>query len=257
MECLDSRVIDEPNPITTYSYKLTELYRELNLNKEDPRMKKARSLWVRDAWLLNVYVVNDPVTPENNGTIKIIKIGSALHNIIMEHFVGERSDEFGLRILDLSPNGCNFKVCVKDNGAGFHNYDSSYFTGSMAIAGVSDNESKMNDILNNIHNLTTVYSYMNYEDMKNMLITHFIADDEALAYDKVMGNTPKTSPVNTRSSVVNPVTQSANVEEYSDDDVVYEDTYEEPVVETIVKPTVKPTTTTDDEIDNLLASMKV
>lgn len=38
----------------------------------------------KESWYYNVYVVNDPVNPENNGKVKILQAGRQLQNIIEE-----------------------------------------------------------------------------------------------------------------------------------------------------------------------------
>ena len=54
-----------------------------------------------EKWLVNVYVVNDPVNPENNGKVKILRYGKQIHNIIMDAIEGEDAADLGPRIFDL------------------------------------------------------------------------------------------------------------------------------------------------------------
>ena len=74
---------------------------------------KSDSIYRRENWLVNAYVISDPDEPDNNDTVKILRFGKQLHKIIMEGINGEDSDQFGEKIFDLSD--LNFKKTTKRN----------------------------------------------------------------------------------------------------------------------------------------------
>jgi hypothetical protein len=176
VEFLDPAMIGEPNPIKKYSYALGDEYKRLKLDKEDARMKKARKIWTQNGWLINVLVVNDPVNPDNNGTVKMVRVGKQIHDIIQEHFMGRRKEEFGPKIFDLSPKGCNLCLVVDDNGAGYKNYKNSFFK-SASDCGVAAGADCEDYWENKAFNLSEVYPIKSYDELKEALDVHFLDKD--------------------------------------------------------------------------------
>lgn len=173
VEYLNPQMIGEPNPIAKFSYAQGDELKKLNLDTKDPRMIKARKIWKQYAWLINAVVVNDPVNPENNGTVKILRVGKQIHDIIQNHFTGMRKDEFGAKVFDLSPKGCNLRIVVGDNGAGFKNYKESYFMSSSDI-GISGQDEIDDYWDNRAFNLSEVYTFKSYEELKEAIDVHFL-----------------------------------------------------------------------------------
>lgn len=177
VEFTDPSIVGKPNPIKKYSFDLSAKYRELKLDKEDPRMKRARGLWTRDAWLINCYVVDDPSNPENNGTVKVLRVGKQLHeDVIYEAWKGERKDEFGMKIFDLSPKGCNLKIICADNGGGYKDYKKSYFMNPSEIEEIGSDKDKIKEVWDDCFDLTTVYPIKEYDELKDALELHFIGN---------------------------------------------------------------------------------
>ena len=77
-----------------------ERYRVLR-NGTETEKEKAKAIVRTERWLVNCYVVNDPVNEENNNKIKVLRFGRQLHKIIKEAMEGEDADELGARIFDL------------------------------------------------------------------------------------------------------------------------------------------------------------
>ncbi len=169
---------DEVNPIQIYSSKLTDKLRPLRLDKDDPRMKRARELWGKDAWLLNCYIVSDPTNPDNEGQVKILRLGKKLYDIVHEHVEGERKDEYGYKCFDPSASGCSFKIRVVDNGAGYANYDKSYFMQPSEIEGLSDNDSKIDEVFSSCFELKTLFPVKSQEELEDAIEVHFEGSEE-------------------------------------------------------------------------------
>lgn len=114
---------------------------------------------------VNVYVIDDPVNPANNGTVKIISMGQKLHGKIKDAI---ESEDFGQRIFDLSKNGCDFVIKVTDQG-GYNNYDSSSFSFPKDIG---LNSEKIEAIYKKLHKIDDV-KVKSYDEIKELFNTHF------------------------------------------------------------------------------------
>jgi len=153
----------ERDPIGEARYRITKTGTE-------EEKTKAQTILRRENWLANVYVINDPVNPDNNGTIKLLRFGRQLHKIIMEAMQGDEADELGYRIFDLSKNGCDFRIKVEKQGD-FPTYVSSKFGMPKAIEGVDD--TKANEIYNSASDLESVFTVKSYDELTEILNEHF------------------------------------------------------------------------------------
>lgn len=144
-----------------------ERYRLLRTGTEEEK-EKVGTIRRLEKYLVNVYVIEDPSNPDNNGKVKILRYGNQLHKIIMEAIEGEDADEFGDRIFDLGSNGVNFKIKCEKQGD-YPTYVSSRFTS----AGKLDlSESEQERIYNSVFDLTKVFTLKSYDDLKKMVDEH-------------------------------------------------------------------------------------
>jgi len=160
---LSHQTFNERDPIAE------ERYRVLRTGSEAEK-SKAKAIGRSEKWLVNVYVVNDPVNPDNNGKVKILRYGKQLQNIITDAIEGEDSEELGPRIFDLSPNGVNLKIKVEKQGE-YPSYVSSKFSMPAAIADMDDAKAKK--IYDSVHELDKVFTLKSYDELKKMLDEHF------------------------------------------------------------------------------------
>ena len=172
--------------------------------------ENSRLLTRRENWLVNVYVVNDPTNPENNGKIKMLRYGKQLHKIVSEAIEGEDADEFGARVFDLSPDGCNLKIKAEEQG-GYPTYVSSRFVSPSKITGLTDDDT-MNEIYTGIHDLESVFTVKSYDELKDMLDDHFFCKEP----DSVVSERADVAPVSAPPTVKPaaspaPVSQTASV----------------------------------------------
>ena len=147
---------------------ISEVYLSIQKHGSEEEKKKARVLARRENWLVNVYVVNDPVNPENNGEVKILRYGKQLHKVIMDALQGDESDEVGERMFDLSDKGCNLRIKCERQGD-FPTYVSSKFALPSALEGVEDS----NELYESVHSLDDIYNVKSYDDLKQTLDEHF------------------------------------------------------------------------------------
>lgn len=166
VSALSLQTIGKPDPIGMETYRLKK-------NGTDEEKEKVTAVKWQEQWYVNVYVVDDPTTPENNGTVKIFRFGKKLHKMIESAISGDDSDEFGPRVFDLSANGCNFKLKAEKQGE-YVAYDSSRFTSPVDL-GLS--EERQEEIYKNIHDLTAVNALKSEEELVEMWNKHFLCKD--------------------------------------------------------------------------------
>jgi len=168
----------ERDPIGETRYRITKTGTE-------EEKEKAKSILRRENWLVNVYVINDPVNPDNNGTIKLLRFGRQLHKVVMEAMQGDDADELGPRIFDLSKNGVDFRIKVEKQGD-FPTYVSSKFGMPKAVEGVDTKKAK--ELYEAMTDLEAVFTVKSYDELKELLNEHFfcLSTDES-------ANTQQTS----------------------------------------------------------------
>jgi hypothetical protein len=161
-------------PVTENKYRILR-------NGTEEEKHKANLLRRNERWLINAYVVDDPVNPENNGTLKIVRYGKQLHKIISDAIDGEGSEDFGARIFDLSENGVNLKIKSEQQGD-YITYVSSKFTMPKKIDGLSD--SKAEEIYNSVFDLSSIVQTKSNEELLQVLDEHFFTKPTLLVENK-------------------------------------------------------------------------
>ena len=150
-----------------------ERFRVLRTGSEEEK-EKMQAIRRLEKWLVNVYVVDDPSNPENNGKVKLLRYGKQLQKIITEAIEGEDAEEFGARIFDLGPDGVSFKIKVEQQGD-YPTYVSSRFTTAGKIK-LSEDEQK--DIYDNVFDLNDVFTLKSFDELKEMLNEHYYCKTE-------------------------------------------------------------------------------
>ncbi len=169
---LSLQTFGERDPIAEERYKI------LRTGNEEEK-EKAKAIVRAEKWLVNVYVVNDPVNPDNNGKVKVLRYGKQIHNIIMEAIEGEDSADLGPRIFDLGPNGVNFRVKVEKQGD-YPTYVSSKFAMPSAINGLDEDDHQ--GVYDSVLDLTSIFRVKSYDELKDMFNEHYhckTGDDSA------------------------------------------------------------------------------
>lgn len=168
VQALSPMTFGERDPIAE------ERFRILRMGTEDEK-EKVKAIKRVEKYLVNVYVIDDPTNPDNNGKVKLLRYGKQLHKIIMEAIEGEDAEEFGPRIFDLGSNGVSFKIKCENQGE-YPTYVSSRFT-SAGRFNLSEDEQKK--IYEGVYDLTKVYSLKSYDELKQMLDEHFYVREVA------------------------------------------------------------------------------
>lgn len=224
---LGLQTFGENDPIANLRWKLFKEWKEVNPNAENKEYDA--EITQKENWLVNIYILDDPSTPENNGTVKILRMGPQIKKIIDEATEGERSDELGWDIFDLS-KGYDLKI-VAEKKAKYTTFESSLFKTKSKY---SLDEDEIEEIYGKIHDLEQVYQVKTADELQDMLNEHFFIGEE--------------------KEERKPLPKKAAKEEkpWEDDDDIPMDheTDKKPA-----KKTTKKVETSDDEIDELLAGL--
>lgn len=159
----------EQCPIDTYYLKT---YR----NGTESEKESARILSRKEAWMVNVYVISDPETPENEGKVKILRYGKELAKIIDSALEGDDAAEFGVeKVFDIVEGStlrikCESRVAGGRGGKQMVTYASSKFL-SPSKLDLADEQ--VDQIFESIHDLKSVNKQTTGSEMQKMLDEHF------------------------------------------------------------------------------------
>lgn len=211
VQALSPQTFGERCPINEERFRLSR-------TGSDEEKEKASALRRTEKWLVNVYVVDDPTNPENNGKVKMLRYGKQIQKIITEAIEGEDAAEFGARIFDLSDEGVSFKVKCEQQGD-YPTYVSSRFTSAGKL---NFTEEQQNEIYGQTHTLKETFPIKSTDELTEMLNEHFHCKaDEPVATPATPGDTPPWSAPATAPA--EPVTQSvadpSPVESSVEDDI--------------------------------------
>ncbi len=134
---------------------------------------KSKLLLKRTQYLVNVFVIDDPANPENNGTVKVLRYGPVVNQKFHDALFGDDKDELGKRVFDFSPEGVHFKIQVERKGGNPKaplTYEKSKFMSSAKLTF----EHSFNDVLEMAKDLTTLIPKTKSDsEIITMLDKHF------------------------------------------------------------------------------------
>lgn len=162
----------ERDPINEARWKLYKEWKSTEPSKDD---KFDNPIKEKEGWLVNAYWVDNPANPELNGKVQILSMGPQLKEIVDDAMTGNRSDEFGPAIFDLTKEGCEFNIVADQQGI-YTTYIKSYFTSKTKLD-LSDEE--IDEIYNNSYDLKQVYSVKTFDELQALLDEHFLCEEEA------------------------------------------------------------------------------
>jgi len=171
VQTLSPQTFGERCPINEERFRLSR-------TGSDAEKEKASELRRIEKWLVNVYVVDDPSNPDNNGKVKMLRYGKQIHKIITEAIEGEDSEEFGAKIFDLGDDGVTFKIKCEQQGD-YPTYVSSRFT---TAGKLNLTEDQQKDIYEGTHTLKETFPAKSNDELVQMLNEHFhCKSDEPVA----------------------------------------------------------------------------
>ena len=160
------------DPVSDYN---RTLWNSGNDADKDTVRKQKRKL----SYYSNVYVVRDPLHPENEGRVFLFKYGKKIFDKVLEAMQPEFDDETPINPFDFW-QGANFKLkIVKKDG--FWNYDKSEFD---KVAPLLDDDDALEALWKKEYSLSAITApdqFKSYEDLERRLKT-------------VLGQKPVQSP---------------------------------------------------------------
>ena len=144
--------LNQKDPVSDYNTMLWN-------NGSESGKEQARKQKRRLNYFSNIYVVEDPAHPENEGKVFLFKYGKKIFDKVNDLMNPEFSDEEAINPFDLW-GGANFKMKVRMVD-GFVNYDKSEFDTS---APVSEDDAELEEIWNTQYSLTELLEPSNFKD---------------------------------------------------------------------------------------------
>ena len=152
--------LGQKDPVSEYNSQLWNSGLE---SDKDVARKQKRKL----SYYSNIYVVRDPLHPENEGKVFLYKYGKKIHDKIVAAAQPEFEDEEPINPFDFW-QGANFKLKIK-KVAGYWNYDSSEFARPDALL---DDDDAMEAIWKKEYSLQSLVApdqFKTYEELKTRL----------------------------------------------------------------------------------------
>jgi len=194
------------DPVSEYN---TQLWNSgIEANKEIVRKQKRRLYFVS-----NIYVVNDPAHPENNGKVFLYRYGKKIFDKINDIMNPGFQDEKPINPFDIW-DGANFKLKIR-NVEGYRNYDKSEFD---RVAPLLDDDEKLEKIWKSEHSLQEFLdpkNFKSYEELKAKLVRVLALEggiptsggqSRASAVDEMLASKePKSAPAPQLAKASSPV----------------------------------------------------
>jgi hypothetical protein len=157
------------NSLTTLGQKdpVSEYNRELWNSGSDKDKETVRKQKRKLSYYSNIYVVKDPVNPQNEGKVFLFKYGKKIFDKIMAAMQPEFEDETPINPFDFW-EGANFKLKIRKVD-GYWNYDKSEFDRPAALL---DDDEAMEAIWKKQYSLVSVTAqdqFKTYEQLESRL----------------------------------------------------------------------------------------
>lgn len=240
ISAISLQTFGEEDPITNLYWKLYHAWKkDESIPKVGPDGKKTKfenPISNKEQWLVNALWVDNPANLELNGKVQILRMGFQIKSLVDDAMTGDRADEFGAAIFDLSKDGADLKIKAEEQGE-FTTFKSSYFT-SKSKLDLSDDE--IEKIYEQVHDLKAIYPVKTKEELNKLLEDHFFCE----AGEK-------------KSEVKKQLADyKAPVVEDDDDEIPMEFDEPAPKVEPKKeKAKAKPAPPVEDDVDELLAGL--
>jgi cytochrome c553 len=166
MSYIGLQTFGERDPISELRWKQWKAWKEKNPNV--PNKEYKGDIDQSEKWLFNIYVIDDPSNPENNGKVKILRIGPQIKKLIDDATEGDRADELGFNIFDPTA-GHDLKIKAESKGE-YTTFESSFFT---TKSKTSIDEDEAEEICSRCHDLEQIYQVKTYDELQEILNEHY------------------------------------------------------------------------------------
>ena len=148
--------IGKPDPVAEYNSKLWNS--GLDSDKEIARKQKRRLHFIS-----NIYVVNDPGNPDNEGKVFLFKYGKKIFDKLNEVMNPQFQDEEAVNPFDFW-SGANFKLKIR-NFEGYRNYDKSEFAKAEPLL---DDDKQLEKVWKQEHSLQEFLAPSNFKTYEEL-----------------------------------------------------------------------------------------
>ena len=154
------------NSLTTLGQKdpVGELNRQLWNSGIDADKEIARKQKRKLSYYSNIYVVRDPMHPENEGKVFLYKYGKKIHDKIIAAAQPQFEDETPINPFDFW-KGADFKLKIT-KVAGFWNYDKSEFDRAATLGDMSDEQ--LEEVYNQEYSLKDFVDPSNFKSYEEL-----------------------------------------------------------------------------------------
>lgn len=193
ISALSLQTVGERDPIAGVRWKEWKAWKDANPNVDNKEYEAG--IQQKEQWFVNVLVMDDPSNPENNGTVKILKMGPQLKEIVDLHLDGVKSKRYGVDIFIPTEN-IDLVIVAEKQGV-YTTYKNSFFERD----GDEISDEKLEEAYENLHDLEQVYPVKTVEELQQLLDEHYFVDGEEETKEerkplaKVKKTTKKTEPV--------------------------------------------------------------
>tara|TARA_B100000900_G_scaffold173030_1_gene146910 strand:- start:4213 stop:5097 length:885 start_codon:yes stop_codon:yes gene_type:complete len=152
--------LNQKDPVSEFNTSLWNT--GIESDKETARKQKRKL-----EYYSNIYVVNDPKHPENNGKVFLFRYGKKIFDKIMAAMQPEFEDETPINPFDFW-EGANFKLKIRKVD-GYWNYDKSEFD---SVSALLDDDAKLDATWKTQYPLADFHApsnFKSYEELKKRL----------------------------------------------------------------------------------------
>ena len=204
--------IGQPDPVGELNSRLWNS--GIESDKDKARTQKRRLHYVT-----NILVLQDPSNPQNEGKVFLYQFGKKIFDKIMDVMQPSFADETPVNPFDFW-DGADFKLKIR-NVEGYRNYDKSEFSSASAL--YESDESKLEGVYNQLHNLseyTDPKNYKSYDELKAKLM-RVLGEEVDMGAPTVQQMNAVNDPAPMPEPVQAPVTAEEMNKEDDDDTMSY------------------------------------
>ena len=210
---LSRKTFGENDPIENLRWKQWKAWKEANPKADNKEYNG--EIQSSENWLINAYWVDNPANPDLNGTVQILKMGPQIKKLVDAATEGDRADELGWDIFDPT-SGFDLKIVAAQQGI-YTTYKDSFFSTKTKK---KLTEAEVDEIYENLHDLTQVYPVKTVEEIEEILATHYFVGDNEKPEQEERKQLPKTKKESKKVEAPEEIDDDIPMEFESDDDEV-------------------------------------
>lgn len=186
LSALSLQTFGERDPIAGVRWKEWKAWKDANPNAENNEYKAG--IQQKEQWFINVLIMDDPENEDNNGTVKVLKMGPQLKQIVDLHLDGVKSKKFGVDIFIPTEN-IDLVIVAEEQGQ-YTTFKNSFFERD----GDEITDEKLEEVYENLHDLEQIYPAKTEEELQQLLDEHYFCGEEDKEERKPLATPKKKAP---------------------------------------------------------------